>query len=447
MAAEMPKIEHTVAAGDNLWKIIEGKLQSQGLFEGLREGQQTHMIDALKDRFAEMPPEQLKAIGISSGNIDQLRVGDNLDLTRVLGDAQSLPDALYNAETLSDSAASSIEANNDAIAAWAAEHPGEQLTDEKINEILSEQGAEHADAAGQAQEGIQPEMPAGEDYTEAARAAEVAAQHDLNALYGSEGFLGTEGAHSIDWLDIKDRTVAEVMEKSKFGSEDFMGYDADDGTGPVGFDSKEVVEKTQHYLAGLIEATGIEPKGDETVGEFIRRAYAADFLHDKFPHIDTGSELFDVHPAEDAGEGAKAPPATPEQGGGQPEAKETPPKPTMKFGEADVPYSVVREITADNARDMRLMYPGDPDLPHLGEGVGSRQWEFIQDANAQKVLNNPQEIINSSGGASGIEQSAVPPMHEYLKRLSEQSGIAPAQGESVGDFMERAKLAERGYDM
>ncbi len=120
-----------------MWKIIENKLQSQGDFKGLNEGQRTYLIDTFKDKITAMSPDKLKEIGILSGDPNVLKAGEHIDLTSVLGNTEVVQNAKHASEMLSNTASKAIEANNLKISDWASAHPHEAITSDRIKDILS----------------------------------------------------------------------------------------------------------------------------------------------------------------------------------------------------------------------------------------------------------------------------------------------------------------------
>ncbi len=109
---------YEIRKGDNLWNIIKSQLEDRKITEGLSEGKQTYIIDDLKDKFAKLNSEELKKLGISSGNIDKLTAGDKIDLTSVLGSKNGLgniSNAVEGAQKLSEEQIANIEANNTKI--------------------------------------------------------------------------------------------------------------------------------------------------------------------------------------------------------------------------------------------------------------------------------------------------------------------------------------------
>jgi len=131
------EVTASVHNGDSMWKIIENKLQSQGDFKGLNEGQRTYLIDTFKDKITAMSPDKLKEIGILSGDPNVLKAGEHIDLTSVLGNTETVQNAKHASEMLSNTASKAIEANNVKISDWASAHPHEAITSDRIKDILS----------------------------------------------------------------------------------------------------------------------------------------------------------------------------------------------------------------------------------------------------------------------------------------------------------------------
>lgn len=101
-----------VHKGDTVWSIIDKQLsQGKGVaYDQLGEARKTFAIDALKDKFAAMSSDQLKAIGISSGNINELAIGDKIDLSKIMAD-ENVVKAFESAKGLSQEQLISIHEN------------------------------------------------------------------------------------------------------------------------------------------------------------------------------------------------------------------------------------------------------------------------------------------------------------------------------------------------
>ncbi len=101
-----------VEEGDTVWDIIKEKLSGQSTFDAMGAEQQTHVVDALKDRVEAMNPGQLQAVGIESGDPDMIFPGDTLDLSSVLNDGNvntAYQDALNLSQAEIDSIAQNLQ--------------------------------------------------------------------------------------------------------------------------------------------------------------------------------------------------------------------------------------------------------------------------------------------------------------------------------------------------
>ncbi len=128
---------YDVQRGDNIWKIVDKALGDQKL----NDGQRTYAIDEIKDKFAKMTPEQLKAIGISSGDINKLSVDDNIDLKSVFGEkGGAITIATEHAQNISGDQVASIEQNNDKISDFFGRNKGVEMTGENIDKVLQGNG-------------------------------------------------------------------------------------------------------------------------------------------------------------------------------------------------------------------------------------------------------------------------------------------------------------------
>jgi len=109
-----------IKAGDNLWNRIAEKLEQGDLIKSKAEidalktaggdwetalAHRNRLINELKDHFAVMSQDQLKAIGFRPGpdgtvSIDRIYPGNKLDLTGVLGDYETFTDAVSDADKI-----------------------------------------------------------------------------------------------------------------------------------------------------------------------------------------------------------------------------------------------------------------------------------------------------------------------------------------------------------
>ncbi|MFZ2193021.1 MAG: hypothetical protein WAV31_02155 [Candidatus Moraniibacteriota bacterium] len=120
-----------VGKGDSVWKMIDRQLQ--GRYEGfskLDPAIQAHIIDALKDKVANDP----SSFGLE--NVDEINVGQEVDLSSLFEDDSDITDAFYQAESLNPEELKNITENNAKIASWRIDNPDQPLTPAKVEEII-----------------------------------------------------------------------------------------------------------------------------------------------------------------------------------------------------------------------------------------------------------------------------------------------------------------------
>lgn len=272
---------YDVNRGDSIWKIVENKFGAHDLFNGMEEGQQLHLIDEIKDKVQRMTVDQLHDFGYKNvefmseadlhkyytpseiaelhsihgdniPNIHKIQAGWNLDFSKIMG-GDSVVDAVEHAENLSQSQIDSIE-RVAAEAREAAAHAGESAAPSAEVAGLS---AEQLTAAHQA----------------AGKAAEDIITRDVHEMFGSDGVFGigsTEGVKSVNWLDIKDHTVTELLNRQEFPIHEPNTLTV--MREPQGFDVEPVVREAQDYVRNVIEKTGVQPLPSETVDNYLHRA-------------------------------------------------------------------------------------------------------------------------------------------------------------------------------
>ncbi len=76
------KYKHIVEKDDTVWNIIRKNLGSKP--EGMTAQDWRAKIDSYKDQFSSMSPDQLKTIGIESGDINKIKPGEMIDLSSVM---------------------------------------------------------------------------------------------------------------------------------------------------------------------------------------------------------------------------------------------------------------------------------------------------------------------------------------------------------------------------
>jgi hypothetical protein len=251
---ETPVIEHmpegityTVPEGGNVWSGIENELDSRGLLEGLDTETRTQFIDAIENKVTNLSPQELKDIGISSGNPHLVYPGEEIDLTALLS-----PESVEYQEVVDTYAP---PAENDALEA------SQQLTEDS------------ATASTSATEDVYVETNVPAEENMSMHPTFEALNHDLNELYGHLGVGRTlanpvHGAESVHWIGphgLSFEHVGDLM-KTNPDSLDIAGS---------GTESSEAVRVTQAHLKDLVERSGASFKADETVREYMTRAHNA----------------------------------------------------------------------------------------------------------------------------------------------------------------------------
>jgi len=284
--------EVTIPQGGHLWGVIEEKLEQRGAFTDMDPGQRTFMIDAIKDKFAEMSPQELREkVGISSGNIDQVKAGETINLSPVMEKVGIVPEAAESARALTDGEIGQITENDEAIAQWVREHPNEQLTTEKVVEILrgdlerymddtpqekaaaqtmsanENPSATAEDLAAQAQTNTPQTTPSAQEIADMKSLRELMAEQmqiaeqklntqlegDINQIFDTN-----KGFESPDWQQFKSTRAQSLIQLP----------DPEGGfTGPA-----EATGKMKEYLSTLAEQTNTRPTETENVEQFMRRA-------------------------------------------------------------------------------------------------------------------------------------------------------------------------------
>lgn len=246
-------VPHEVIKGDTVWSILERQLQEQGRFSNLSEGQKLYIIDSLENKLSGLSYEQLQdELGISSGNIHRLRIGDTIDFSSLLQEKDVLS-SVTEARDLPTEAIQSIEKNTGVVYA----NPVERI------DTVSEEIVEGLDVT-----------------TEAITRTSNIIRNDLTELFGSKGlfgvgFLGSSGENTLEWEDFKNRTVSEVINKQEFAPGDEFDDSASDSD-RIGIDSPEDTEKMTGYIKNITTATGISHDDGETVQNFLQRAITTD---------------------------------------------------------------------------------------------------------------------------------------------------------------------------
>ncbi|PIT91122.1 hypothetical protein COU17_02060 [Candidatus Kaiserbacteria bacterium CG10_big_fil_rev_8_21_14_0_10_49_17] len=103
--------EYIVRPGNTVWGLIEHDPRIADVMKTLSPEQRVYLVDYLKDRFAEMKPEQLRAIGIDSGNINKIFPGQRINLDSIMNNRDILDRAIDGARNLSPEEIANIRKN------------------------------------------------------------------------------------------------------------------------------------------------------------------------------------------------------------------------------------------------------------------------------------------------------------------------------------------------
>jgi len=308
-----------VSKGENLWTILDKDNEIFEKIPELKELNEAQRSNAIANLLQEHIKDDPKSFGISSNNIDVLTEGDKLDLDKIkdalLNNKISVGGNEYDniidrAQGLTSDQQRLITENNEFLNSWVSDHPDTALGSGRADEILGTLEEWRAANPGQSlthetMHGIienansnllgPPEItdsmevgsgedlpPTSEQIAVAESQANIAIQKSLDDLYGSKGLFGQAGEKSLDWKDLKDRSIFEVMDKSDFPVEDTTIPVRDRGMDPTGLDSSDAVEKIKGYLGFLENESGIIPEDNETVEQYMLRANKELALQGKF---------------------------------------------------------------------------------------------------------------------------------------------------------------------
>ncbi len=126
----------TIGAGGSIWRAAEDQLEKHfgKAFADLNEGQRTYIIDALKDKIVA-DPEKYGLTGITDP--DQIPAGAKIDFSELIKDGGGMEKIFGRAGVLSEAQVDNIVRNNEVLRTWVEEHPGERLSSERVEEVLS----------------------------------------------------------------------------------------------------------------------------------------------------------------------------------------------------------------------------------------------------------------------------------------------------------------------
>lgn len=83
----LKRIIYTVKSDDNLWSILSYDLNQQDLVRELKTEDISKVLDDVKDEMKRMSVDDLKNIGITSGDASELTIGDKINLSPLIMNA------------------------------------------------------------------------------------------------------------------------------------------------------------------------------------------------------------------------------------------------------------------------------------------------------------------------------------------------------------------------
>ncbi|MBI4034214.1 MAG: hypothetical protein HY378_01555 [Candidatus Brennerbacteria bacterium] len=131
----------TIGKGGSIWRATESQLEKQfdTAFTELNEGQRTYLIDSIKDEIVADPTKFIKLPEGYEGaiDVDNLPEGTKVDLSSIIQDRPGMVEHFSEAGFLPPERIATIERNNETLQEWVREHPGERLTSERVEAILT----------------------------------------------------------------------------------------------------------------------------------------------------------------------------------------------------------------------------------------------------------------------------------------------------------------------
>jgi hypothetical protein len=307
----LPEKEITFVAGHgtgesgHVWGGIAKSLDDRHLMEGFDEQKRNEVINAIKNKVATMSPEELHAIGISSGNPDLIYPGEHIDLTKVIEAKQDLfshslsqvhetvkPLADLSFDQSSHIASSTNEAifNNSfstptttppiilhpevsatpsAYETFANSAVDKVTVDATPERVLGEQLANLT--VEQANEAL-TELPTAEKIK---RFLEKLSSLEFSDAIKEKVQILKDPSFMNDWTDaekgISTRNAKEFYDLGRKSLSDRELQSDSFKEGGVGVDSKDAVVAVQSVMQELMARTTDRPKEDESVYDFLDR--------------------------------------------------------------------------------------------------------------------------------------------------------------------------------
>ncbi|MCE9643805.1 hypothetical protein K8Q93_00960 [Candidatus Parcubacteria bacterium] len=296
-------IIHKLGKGEGVIKSLELEAKKLGLFKNLPGKEaQTNFI---QNRYAMMKgftPEQLKEIATQPNgrvaDLNNLKAGEQLNLTRFFEDQTSVDKGLARSASLSPEEIRQIGENNkiiaERVAEWKEMNPGKRIGDANIENMLKPKaslpGLETGEVPGDTDllPGVETEpSSASLDKEPVILGSEVQAAYAsyLDQKFPSRSFWSflpwdKKGVDSLEWSQARNFSALEVDKfKGVYGGSG--GKDGGAYYGKVGPSilRSQDFSKIQEVVAELKERSGLVPDKTETVEEFAKRAVEETFLN------------------------------------------------------------------------------------------------------------------------------------------------------------------------
>ncbi len=291
---EVATFEYTVKPGENLTRIAREHLDVMNDFS---PEAQENIIQNFK---ATLSPEEVRSLGIASGNLDKIGVGEKIDvgrlndliLTKKIGDETLIEHAhrLYDGRTAAPSSVST-ESTGSTVAETAVSTPdtsaasGTAVPTEANSAPLGapkDEAIPHATVGERVVSESAPATPTSPGATEvvnekvdwnklspeekipfAQNEATVNLTHDTDKIFGRDVF----GNPSKEWLAVKGEPATVLSQEAK-----------DIAALP---NASSILAMKQYAIEqGFVKENGYIPRQGETIEAFLRRAHAIKVLNE-----------------------------------------------------------------------------------------------------------------------------------------------------------------------
>jgi hypothetical protein len=392
---------HSVGAGDTAWRFLDRGLQIEGQWEDVAsDGQKIYIVDHVKDWLSGQSPERIKELGIPSGDISQIQVGQELDLGGMFEDEEFL-------RVVAEGKEKALALSPESIESGPAETPPAAAAETAAPEVAGPEAATPEAATADVPftevevpgaEEVAPAVPVAPDIsTDATTGAEAAVQQAEALQPGTEAFeaevnsrieeslkniYGEVGVDSGEWKIWKSYGAAEVL---RMPVDEFPG-----NSGP----------KLYEYIHELAENTGLEPEThhgqSESLEHFVTRAESASLAHEMGLGAD---QLEAVVPQDvDFAESARLEDA-----------------PVNEAAEAAIQEKVIAEMTDDLRQNFEQLF-GTKDVLNTEEWRTFREWKM-------NAFFDPRSgfLFDNADHLNKVKDA----MAEYVLKVGEETGEDP----------------------